>query len=124
MKTNILIPTFVRQDDRGSFVEFLNGYTIENASYGYMRKGAIMGNHYHKKTKVFFFLTSGSAEVKNLYVQTKKRESFKLKKNEGTVFEPFVTHTITFQEDSTFILLKTKPYDKKNSDTFKHTPNA
>lgn len=118
MKTKILTPTFVREDERGSFIELLNGQEVENVSCGKMRKGAIMGDHYHKQTSVFFFLTSGSARVKNLHVQTKKRESFELKKNEGTVFEPFVTHAIMFHQDSTFIMLKTKKYDAKNTDTY------
>lgn len=118
MKTKILLPTFVRQDERGSLVELLNGQEIESVSCGQMRKGAIMGNHYHKQTSVFFFLTSGAARVKNLHVKTKKRESFELRKNEGTMFEPFVTHAIMFYQDSTFIMLKTKKYDAKNTDTF------
>lgn len=118
MKTIILSPTHVREDERGSFIEFLNGQRVANVSCGKMRKGAVMGNHYHKKTSVYFFLVSGSAAIINLNVQTKKRESFSLHKNEGTVFNPFVSHAIEFRQDSTFIMAKTRAYNAKNTDTY------
>lgn len=120
MKITILSPTHVREDERGTFLELVNDQTVRNISYGSMRKGAVMGNHYHKKTSVYFFLTLGHATVTNLDVRSGERATFDLQKNQGTMFKPFITHAIAFKEDSTFILLKTKPYSEKNSDTFKH----
>ena len=61
----ILNPSFVRVDKRGVLKELINNpnkkWSVLN--YGTMKKGAIIGNHYHKKTEVFFFLTKGKAKV-------------------------------------------------------------
>lgn len=111
-------PVFIREDKRGMFSEALNGSRWENASYGVMKKGSIMGNHYHKKTFVYFFITSGSAKVKTINVKTKKVESVKLKAHEGVLLSPNYSHAIQFTEKSSFIMGKSLAYNSKNPDTY------
>lgn len=118
-------PVFIREDKRGVFSEALNGSRWENASYGVMKKGSIMGNHYHKKTSVYFFITSGSARVKTINVKTKKVESLKLKTHEGVLLTPNYSHAILFEEKSSFIMGKSIAYNSKKPDTYEfHVPGV
>ena len=118
MKSKVLKPTFSRHDERVDFFEMLNGLRWENISYGKMKKGAIMGNHYHKKTGVFFFILSGLATVKIMHVKSKKRESLLLASNEGIIFDKNSSHAIIFSEESLFLMGKEKTYNKEKPDTY------
>ena len=120
MKPALLNPTFIRRDKRGDFFEMLNGSNWENLSYGKMKKGAVIGNHYHKKTYVFFFILSGSATVVTLNVKTSAGDSFTLSDNEGIWFEPYVTHAVVFKKESMFLMGKSIAYDKDNPDTYEY----
>lgn len=117
MKT-IFKPTFVRHDKRGQFIEVINGLRFENLSYGRMKKGAILGNHYHKKTVLFFFIIDGRAEVKKFNIKTKQRSQIRLDNNQGVVIERLYFHTITFLKESFFIMAKSKKNRSDNPDTF------
>ncbi len=117
-------PSFTRIDDRGTFVEALNGETWNNISFGSMNKDAVMGNHYHKKTDVFFYVTKGSVEVKMIGVKNGKlKEKFILKQNEGVIFKTWYSHAIKFLEESNFVMGKSLKYDEKDPDTFKLAVN-
>ncbi len=120
MKSTILTPTFVRHDERGDFFEMLNGSKWKNISYGKMKKGSVMGNHYHKKTRVFFFILSGSARIENVNVKTKKRKSCVLFSNEGILFGPYFSHAVIFKEKSLFLMGKEKTYNKETPDTYEY----
>ena len=117
----ILKPTFERSDKRGLFVEILNGIKLKNLSYGAMKKGAVMGNHYHKKTKVVFFLTGGLAKVDLLDVETGATETVTIEKNEGIELPSGNSHAIRFLENSSFIMGKSEKYDSENPDTYELT---
>ncbi len=54
---------FERKDARGVFREVLNGFEARTFITGRMSKDAVLGNHYHRKTRVFFYLTRGAALV-------------------------------------------------------------
>jgi len=113
-------PTFIRRDERGIFVEALNGDTWQNVSYGLMKKGAVMGNHYHKKAKVFFYIITGNVRIDTINVQTQKTDSFVLAENEGMIFMPYSSHAIRFTENATFIMGKSEKYQPDNTDTYTH----
>lgn len=114
----ILKPTFIRKDKRGFFIEVLNGSSWEEISYGIIKKGACMGNHYHKTTDVFFFVTKGSVKIDFIHVKTKKLSVVHLLKNEGVIFKRNYSHAISFLEDSVFIQAKSKKYDVDYPDTY------
>jgi perosamine synthetase len=116
---SLLTPTFVREDDRGTFIEALNSQDWKNISFGTMKRGAVMGNHYHKKTDVFFFLTKGAANVDLKHAKSKTTEKLTLNHNEGVIFKPFHSHAITFIKDSSFVMGKSRTYIASAPDTYK-----
>jgi dTDP-4-dehydrorhamnose 3,5-epimerase-like enzyme len=117
MDKNIVEPGFVRTDERGTFVEILNGGHWENLIVGRMNTGAVLGHHYHQKTTIFFFLQSGSATIGIVQVQTGQRKQVSLKANHGIVLETNESHAIRFLENSEFFMLKSLRYDPADPDT-------
>ena len=99
-------PTYIREDDRGVFAEVVNAGPWETVITGNMRGGSVIGNHYHKRTRCFVFLSAGAANVEVVEVDSGSRSSSRLGTNEGLYLEPNHAHAIRFAEDSTFILLK------------------
>jgi dTDP-4-dehydrorhamnose 3,5-epimerase-like enzyme len=116
----ILRPTFERRDDRGLFSEIVNGFSFAAASRGRMRAGAVMGNHFHKKTRIFFFLVAGRASVKTVDVATGVTDSFRLSEGEGVYLEPGESHSIRYKTESEFLMLKSLPYDPVDPDTYEY----
>lgn len=111
-------PEYERNDVRGLFQEIISTGPWESLIRGEMRKGAIIGNHYHKLTKIFFFLVKGSVRVRTVNVETGTRDEFFLKGAQGTSLLPYESHAIEFLEDSEMIMLKTHAYDANAPDTF------
>ena len=112
---------FTRLDPRGLFVECISSPQSWKAiNAGKMRKNAIMGNHYHKKTTVLFFLLSGTAQVaiKDVRQKNQTKQVFSLTANQGVIFSPYETHAITFTSAGQFILLKNRQFSEKNQDLF------
>ncbi len=121
MAHETLKPLFEREDHRGVFRELLNQGRWESLICGSMNPGAVMGNHYHKKTTVFFFVTKGSAHIKIVNVETLLAEEFHLREKEGVILNTLESHGIEFLEPSEFIMLKSLKYDSSNPDTY-HFP--
>ncbi len=119
----IVTASFERRDERGVFREVLNGFEARTFVCGEMKKGAVLGNHYHKRTRVFFYLTRGAAHVAMLNVETGEKDSFGLKENQGCFFEVNEAHAVHFTEDGAFVMLKSLAYDPADSDTFPHLAN-
>ena len=112
--------TYERIDSRGLFREYINGDQAWKAvNQGVMKKGAMMGNHYHKKCRTSFFILSGSAEF--IWKDVRKKgpaKKFKMKSGEGAFIEPYETHTIVFSEESSFLLLKSRKFNPKSKDLY------
>jgi quercetin dioxygenase-like cupin family protein len=117
MAHEILPPRFERRDDRGVFREVLTGFPAGTVVCGKMNAGAVMGNHYHRRTRVFFHLLAGAADVRTVNVETGAKEEFPLVENRGVFFEPGESHAIRFREDSEFLMVKSLPYDPGDPDT-------
>ena len=118
MAHQILRSTYERRDERGLFQEIVNGPSFAAVSRGRMKPGAVMGNHFHKKTRVFFFVVSGSAAIRTVNVETKATDSFTLSEGEGIYLEPGESHAIRYETESEFVMLKSLPYDPKDPDTY------
>jgi dTDP-4-dehydrorhamnose 3,5-epimerase-like enzyme len=118
MSHDTVKPSFERNDDRGFFQEILNDGHWENLIRGRMNPGAVIGNHYHKKTIIFFYLTSGSVRVKTVNVENGLRDDFALQANQGVLLSVNESHAIRFLEDSEFIMLKSLRYDSTDPDTY------
>lgn len=117
MSTRVVQPSFIRTDARGTLTEILNEGRWESILTGAMHSGAVIGNHYHQQTTVFFFLMSGSAVVRTIHVEMHERDEFPLSANEGVLLPVNESHAIQFTEESTFLMLKSKQYDPRNPDT-------
>ena len=112
-------PSFVREDDRGLFVEIVNGGPWETIIHGSMNKGSDLGNHYHRECRALFYLVDGLAEVRTRFILTgDKIVTNELKAREMVLFRPFETHIVHFLADSDFILLKSYRYEDDQPDIF------
>lgn len=120
MAHQLLGPRFERADSRGVFREILSGFPAGTVVSGRMGAGAVMGNHYHRKTRVFFHLLSGRAGVRTVDIETGRLDKFLIGENEGVFLEPGESHAIRFLVDSEFLMLKSLPYDPQDPDTFAH----
>jgi oxalate decarboxylase/phosphoglucose isomerase-like protein (cupin superfamily) len=116
----ILRPGFERRDERGVLLEVLNGFPAQALLRGRMNAGAVMGNHYHKKTRVFFYLLTGEARIETVNVANGARDAFSLSENQGVFLEPGESHAIRYASESDFLMLKSLPYDPADPDTYPH----
>lgn len=123
MNREILKPSFVRIDNRGDFRELLNVGQWESLVYGAMKQEAILGNHYHKQTRIFFMLLSGRVTVSTENVETYERDKFTLEAFEGCYFEHHESHKIVFETDGSFIFMKDKQYHPQEPDTYPYPVN-
>lgn len=119
MSNQILGPIYSRIDDRGAFHEILRDLPWKSIITGEMHKDSELGNHYHKQTLLFFFLTSGSAEINIVSIETNEVNRYQLVKNQGIFLRQFHAHRIRFHEESSFILLKSRSYDPQDPDTYR-----
>jgi len=113
-------PRFERRDERGVFREILTGFPAGTVVCGRMSAGAVMGNHYHRRTRVFFYLLAGRAEVRTVNVETSAADKFLLRENQGAFLEPGESHAMRFLVDSEFLMLKSEPYDPADPDTIEY----
>ncbi len=118
MAHTIVNPGFERTDGRGRMIEILNRGPWHTVLSGEMKTGAVMGNHYHKKTLVFFFVPRGRVVIDTVHAETGARDRVTLASGEGVLLTPMESHAIRFQEPSEFLMLKSVPYDPKDPDTF------
>jgi dTDP-4-dehydrorhamnose 3,5-epimerase-like enzyme len=121
MPHEIVTPTFERIDDRGTFTEILNSGSWEGLLAGRMNPDSVMGNHYHKETLVFFYLTRGSARIKTIHVETGEKDDFVIGGSQGVILKVNESHSIRFMEESDFVMLKSRRFDPSAPDTF-HFP--
>jgi quercetin dioxygenase-like cupin family protein len=117
MPHQILSPRFERRDERGVFREVLSGFPAGTVVCGRMNAGAVMGNHYHRRTHVFFHLLAGRAGVRTVNVGTGAKDRFPLAENQGVLLEPGESHAIRFDVESEFLMIKSLPYDPADPDT-------
>jgi quercetin dioxygenase-like cupin family protein len=111
-------PTFKRVDDRGTLVEVVNAGPWETVITGTMRPGAVLGNHYHKLTRMFFYLVQGEARVDVVDVASGTRWSRRVAAGEGLYLECGEAHAIRFSRESNYLLLKARRFSPTDADTF------
>jgi quercetin dioxygenase-like cupin family protein len=120
MAHEILTPAYERDDERGTFREIFNGFEARTLAWGRMRSGAVMGDHFHRRTRVFFYMLRGLADIETVAVETGARDAFALSAGQAVVLEPGESHAIRYREDSEFLMAKSRPYDPADPDTFPH----
>jgi quercetin dioxygenase-like cupin family protein len=120
MRHAVVTPAFSRKDERGDFTEIIKGFSARALLSGRMKAGAVIGNHYHQKTRLFFYVQSGRVEVRTVDVATGERDRLELSSGQGVVLEPGESHAIRFAEESSWLMLKSEPHDPDDPDTFAH----
>jgi dTDP-4-dehydrorhamnose 3,5-epimerase-like enzyme len=120
MPHSIITPSFTRTDERGIFRELLNEGNWQSILHGDSVAGAVMGNHYHLQTLVFFFLLSGAAHIITEHIHTGARDDFHLAAMQGVILRTEESHAITFTAASQYLLLKSQVYDPQAPDTYHH----
>ncbi len=114
----ILKPSFTRVDARGTFQEILNEGHWESLLTGSLVPGAVIGDHYHLETVVFFYVVRGAVTVKTIHVETGARAHFTLKDAEGVLLVTHEAHALHIDHPTDFIMLKSKQYDPAAPDTY------
>ncbi len=117
-------PSFVREDARGTFIEVVNSGPWETVITGTMNTGAVMGNHYHKKTRMYFYLMDGAASVDLVDVVSRSQQSCELAPRQGFFLEANEAHAIRFRRPSSFVLLKSRCYSEDDPDTYPYVISA
>lgn len=121
MSHELIKPGFERNDDRGFFKEILNSGHWEAMNWALMNEGSVLGNHYHKKTIVFFYVVSGSARIRTVNIDEGDRDEFTVMAGEGVMLRTLESHAIHFTEKSQVIMLKSRRFDPSDPDTFHYT---
>ncbi len=111
-------PTFVREDARGTFVEVVNAGPWETVATATMHRGSVLGNHYHKRARLYLYIMRGSADVHRINLADGARSQCRLAASEGVILEPHVAHAIKFREESNLLLLKSQRYGAEDPDTY------
>lgn len=120
MRHAVVTPGLSRKDERGLFTEIIAGFPAKALLSGRMKAGAVMGNHYHERTRVFFYVEDGAVEVRTVDVATGSRDRFTLSAGQGVVLEPGESHAIRFTVESSWLMLKSEAHDPDNPDTVSH----
>lgn len=110
-------PTFERRDGRGVFTEILRRGPWHTVITADMRRGAVLGHHYHRRTRMALYLLSGRATARIVNVASADRRDVELTSGRGVYLEAGEAHAICFDEDSQCLLLKSEPYDPADADT-------
>ena len=119
MNHPVFKPSFARTDARGVFHEIRNGDEIwKSVNLGEMRQGAVLGNHYHTTSRLFFFMLSGKVRIDFLHAKTGERDTIELNPLEGVYLEPYESHAILFLDSGRFMLLKSEAFDPKKPDIY------
>lgn len=109
-------PIFKRRDKRGDFLEVVNYGRWESLIVGKMKKGTEMGHHYHKYTKVLFYLIKGAAKIKTFNLKTKETKEISLSSGLGYLFKPEEVRIIKYKKASRFLMLKSHAYNFQKPD--------
>ncbi len=105
----LLEPEFKHEDGRRSLTQLFTA-PINQVNFYNAKKGAILGDHFHKETIEYFYVTKGTLLYNNERVI-----------NRGTTFvvEPQENHTLECMTDVHLMTFLTKPFDKEKPDLWK-----
>ena len=118
LQTGPIPATYSRKDDRGTFVEIVNRGPWQTVITGSMNAGAVLGNHYHKVTELFFFLVDGRCRVDVECLRTGRHRQVTLSAGQGVCLATLEAHAVRFLEPSSFILLKSRAFDPDLPDIY------
>ncbi len=108
------------QDKRGIIQDICINGDFEHATYIFMKRGGIRGNHYHKKTTQYMFVIEGKLEY---YYSKENEKAKKVILNPGDFIETpaFEHHAVKPLKDTKVLVLAHGPRGGQDyeSDTFR-----
>ncbi len=104
-------------DERGYISRIVNDDKMGFRAVLYItgKKGAVRGNHYHKKDFHFVYCLSGKFRYseKNMDKPASKKESVILKPGDLVLSKPMTAHSMEFLEDSVFLAITTEAREQE-----------
>lgn len=116
-----IIPTEINhQDSRGAISDLIEGATINAVTFISFTKGAVRGNHFHKRTTQWNYVISGRIKL-IAQVGDGSREETVLERGSLAVTEPMEKHALVGLEESEMLVFTQGPRGGKEyeSDTFR-----
>lgn len=106
---NILEPEFCHKDNRRKLTQLFTK-DIKQVNYYQAKRGASLGDHYHKETIEIFLITKGSLIYNDSKVFSK-----------GDLFSvyPEENHKLECLTDVDLVSFLTRPYSKESTDIWK-----
>lgn len=108
------------QDKRGKIIDLLEKENINAITYLSFKKGAVRGNHFHKKTIQWTFMMSGKILIKS-QKPNGKITRMTIKEGDLVVDEKKESHALIALKDSEIIVFTKGPRGGKEyeTDTFR-----
>ncbi|OGZ64150.1 MAG: hypothetical protein A3A98_04185 [Candidatus Staskawiczbacteria bacterium RIFCSPLOWO2_01_FULL_40_39] len=91
------------KDKRGTITDIFTNAPKDHATLIFSKKGAVRGNHYHKKSTQYTFVVSGQMTMYSQKVGAKKINKHTLKANDMMVHKPMEIHTMVATKDTIFL---------------------
>jgi dTDP-4-dehydrorhamnose 3,5-epimerase-like enzyme len=95
-------PLELHKDDRGAIVDIFYKEEVNHVNSITSIKGALRGDHYHKKTTQHILMVSGSMEYWHKSVESNEpAEHIVVKKGDMVTTPPYEVHALRILEDDT-----------------------
>ena len=107
-------------DKRGKIIDLIQKEKINAVTYLTIKKNAIRGNHYHKKTIQWNYVLSGKLKLISQF-KGKNKKSIIMKKGDLVLSEPLERHALVGITDCEFLVFTKGPRGGKEyeNDTFR-----
>ena len=100
----------VSEDERRTIIEVMNGQnTIRNIKMLYVKKGQLLGNHWHQYPEVMYIL-DGKVSYRMKHMRTGEQEDYVLEKGDVVFREAGIAHAGRFLTDSIVLDASSKEY--------------
>lgn len=105
----VLVEEAIHEDERRRITQLLSA-PIKQVQLYEAKKGALLGDHYHKETDEYFFILSGT-------VSYNRERIFEA----GDIFVvyPQEKHALECLTDTKFMTFLSRPYSNESPDTWK-----
>jgi len=91
------------KDKRGTITDIFTNSPKDHSTIIFSKKGAIRGNHYHKKSTQYTFIVSGQLTMLSQKIGQKKIYKHILKSNDMMIHKPLEVHTLIADKNTIFL---------------------
>lgn len=91
------------KDARGTITDIFINAPKDHATLIFSKKGAVRGNHYHKKSTQYTFVVSGQLIMLSRKMGQKKVYKHVLKPNDLMIHGPLEAHTMIARKKTVFL---------------------